>query len=110
MRDLAADAAAHADSRTVAIGSVRSGSGLGRIESEGQPESRMQEWSPVQVSASTPNFSWTTRLPAATALRASGFSRRWRLSMHSDCAIRTLGPGAFVVSASLKASRMPATS
>jgi hypothetical protein len=64
----------------------------------------------VQVSESTPNFSRTTRLPSATALRTSGFSRRWRLSMHSDWAISTFGPFSFVVSASLSASRMPATS
>src|SRR5438093_6930512 len=39
---------------TVATGSVRSGSGLSLMVSVGQPESRMHEWSPVQVSSSTP--------------------------------------------------------
>src|SRR5450432_629004 len=50
-------------STTVATGSFRKGSGLAAIVREGQPERRMQEWSPVHVSASTPNFSRTTRSP-----------------------------------------------
>lgn len=85
---------------TVATGSRRSGSGLGRIDSDGQPESRMQEWSPVQVSGSTPKRSRTTRSPAAAALRARGFSRRCLLSMHSLWAMSTFGPFTGVVSAS----------
>ena len=78
--------------------------------SDGQPDKRMQEWSPVQVSGSMPKRSRTTRLPSLMALRTSGFSRRWRFSMHSDCAMMTLGPGALVVSASLSMARMLATS
>src|SRR5215472_16722889 len=37
-------------SRTVATGSLRKGSGLGWMVSDGHPERRMQEWSPVHVS------------------------------------------------------------
>ena len=47
-------------SMTLATGSFRSGSGLGAIVRDGHPDNRIHEWSPVQVSASTPNFSRTT--------------------------------------------------
>ena len=60
----------------------------------------MHEWSPVQTSGSTPKRGWTTSSPAASALRARGFSRRWRSSMHSFRAMMTLSPGTRVVSAS----------
>ena len=70
----------------------------------------MHEWSPVQVSASTPKRSRTTRSPRATAAFTSGFSRRCRLSMHSDCATSTFGPLSLVVSASRRASRIWPTS
>ncbi|HSA22821.1 MAG TPA: hypothetical protein P5076_15305, partial [Myxococcota bacterium] len=43
----------------------------------GQPLMRMQEWSPVQVSLSTPKRSRTTRSPRATAARCSGFWRAY---------------------------------
>ena len=77
---------------------------------DGQPLMRMQEWSPVQVSLSTPKRSRTWRWPAAMACLTSGFSRRWRLSMHSLCATMTFGPGSALVNASRMAARMPATS
>ena len=68
VRDLAADAAADAGlSSTVAPGRCAAGRGSCLIDSDGQPERRMQEWSPVQVSASTPKRSRTTRLPRLTA-------------------------------------------
>ena len=70
----------------------------------------MHEWSPVQVSLSTPKRSRTTRSPRATAALTSGRSRRCRLSMHSDCATSTFGPVALVVSASRNASRIAETS
>ena len=60
--------------------------------SVGQPESRMQEWSPVQVSSSTPNRVRTTRSPAASALARTGLARRWRSSWHSPSATMTLSP------------------
>ena len=91
-------------------GSLRSGSGWGATVREGQPERRMQEWSPVQVSWSTPKRSRTTRLPSLTALAISGRTRRCLFSMHSDCAMMTFGPGSFVVSASRSVSRILATS
>ena len=91
-------------------GSRRSGSGLGASVSEGQPESRMQEWSPVQVSGSTPKRSRTTRSPPSMRLRISGRSRRCLFSMHSDCAMMTFGPFTAVVSASCSVSRILATS
>ena len=90
----------------MATGSVRSGSGLSFTVSEGQPESRIHEWSPVQVSGSMPKRSRTTRVPAAIAARCRGFSRRCLFSMHSLCAITTFGPLTGVVSASRSASRI----
>ena len=78
--------------------------------SDGQPDSRMQEWSPVQVSGSTPKRSRTTRLPSLIALFISGRTRRCLFSMHSDCATITFGPFSLVVSASRKVSRISATS
>ena len=42
---------------------MRSGSGLGFTVSDGQPDRRMQEWSPVQISSSTPKRVRTTRSP-----------------------------------------------
>ena len=54
MRHLAAQAAADAarDHARHGIGAQRVGVGL--MVRDGQPESRMQEWSPVQISSSTP--------------------------------------------------------
>ena len=45
--------------------------------SDGQPDKRMQEWSPVQTSSSTLNLVWTTRSPRVSAFFSSGFARRW---------------------------------
>ena len=70
----------------------------------------MQAWSPVQTSSSTPKRGFTTRLPPAMALAVSGFSRRWRFSMHSDEATMIFGPFSFVVSASFSVSRIQVTS
>ena len=87
--------------RTVATGSFRIGSGLEVIVREGQPFKRIQEWSPVQVSGSTPKRSRTTRFPSLTRFAINGRSRRVLLSVHSLCATMTLGPNSLVVSASL---------
>src|SRR5437867_6902509 len=46
------------------MGSSRSGSGLSRSVSDGQPFRRMHEWSPVQTSGSTPNRGCTTVRPS----------------------------------------------
>ena len=62
-------------------------------DSDGQPDSRMQAWSPVQTSSSTPKRSRTMRSPSFTALSNSGFTRRCLLSMHSDEATMIFGPG-----------------
>jgi hypothetical protein len=70
----------------------------------------MQAWSPVQMSSSTPNFGLTTRVPPLIAWSTSGFSRRWRLSMHSDEATMTFGPFSSVVSASRNVSCILVTS
>ena len=50
-------------SMTVATGSTFSGSGLSFTVSVGQPDRRMQAWSPLQTSSSTPYFTRITRLP-----------------------------------------------
>ncbi len=110
MADLATQAAAHAAILDMRHRVSRNGSGLGRIVSEGQPESRIQLWSPVQVSGSTPKRSRTTRRPSRTAFAASGFSRRWRFNMHSDCATMIFGPLSDEVSASRSVSRNAGTS
>ncbi len=93
-----------------ATGSSRSGSSSDLTVSEGHPESRMQAWSPVQTSSSTPNFGRTTRSPALMAWSRSGLSRRWRLSMHSEEATMTLGPFSSVVSASFSVACIRPTS
>ena len=49
-----------------------SGSGLSLTVSVGQPDSRMQEWSPVQTSSSTPYLTRTTRSPSLRASRRPG--------------------------------------
>ena len=78
---------------TCATGSVRSGSSFGLRVSDGQPERRMQEWSPVHTSGSTQKRVRTTRLPAPPTLRAAqGEMRRWRASWHSPSAMMTLRP------------------
>ncbi|MNE74391.1 hypothetical protein D3C80_1704690 [compost metagenome] len=50
------------------------------------------------------------RRPSLTALLNSGFTRRCLFSMHSDCAMMTLGPLMSVVSASSIVARTLATS
>ena len=67
---------------------------------DGQPESRIQAWSPVQVSLSTPNRSLTTRFPSLIICAVSGLTRRCRLSWHSPSAMMIFGPRARVVIAS----------
>ena len=79
-------------------------------ESDGQPDSRMQAWSPVQTSSSTPKRSRTMRRPSLTALENKGFTRRCLFSMHSDEATMIFGPSSVEVSASLSVSRILATS
>ena len=61
-------------------GGSGSGSGFFFTVSDGHPDKRMHEWSPVQVSASTPKRSRTTRSPPLMAFFMRGFTRRWRLS------------------------------
>src|SRR5262249_50146575 len=95
---------------TLVTGSRRNGSGLGASVSDGQPDRRMQEGSPVQVSGSTPKRSRTTRSPRSRRLRVSGRTRPPLFSMHSDWAMMTFGPLTAVVSASLSASRIFPTS
>ena len=92
-----------------ATGSSRSGSPVSFTDSDGQPDSRMQAWSPVQTSSSTPNRSRTTRLPSLMALAINGRTRRCLFSMHSDEATMILGPFAEVVSACFSVSRILAT-
>ena len=77
---------------TAATGSFSNGSGLGLTVSEGQPDSRMQEWSPVQISSSTPKRVFTTRAPRLSFSACSTRRRRWRASMHSPSAMMTLSP------------------
>ncbi len=60
--------------------------------SEGQPERRMQEWSPVHTSSSTPKRVRTTRFPALSAAAICGRTRRWRSSWHSASAMITFSP------------------
>ncbi|MNI86054.1 hypothetical protein D3C73_1431090 [compost metagenome] len=79
-------------------------------DKDGQPDSRIQAWSPVQTSGSTPKRSLTMRRPSLTALLNSGFTRRCLFSMHSDCAMMTFGPLMSVVSASSIVARTLATS
>src|SRR5262249_2886769 len=100
--DLAAQSAADALSITVATGSLRSGSGLGLTVSDGQPESLMQEWSPVQISSSTPKRTRTTRSPRLSFSASSGRTRRWRASWHSPSAMITLRPRSAVRMACFK--------
>ena len=94
---------------TWATGSVRSGSSLGLMVSDGHPDRRMQEWSPVHTSGSIQKRVRTTRLPAATILASSGRMRRWRASWHSPSAMMTLRPFWPVFSASRRVSTTPAT-
>jgi len=79
VRHLPAQAAAHAGVVTCATGSTLSGSLEFLTVSEGQPESRMQEWSPVHTSSSSAKRVRTTRLPAlslaATADAAAAGAR-----------------------------------
>src|SRR5215831_19403322 len=82
---------------TCATGSTLSGSLEARTVSEGQPDRRMQEWSPVHTSSSTPKRVRTTRLPALSLAATWGRSRRWRSSWHSPSATITLSPGSGVV-------------
>ena len=72
MRDFAAQPAADAafDHRRRRIGAQRIGTRF--IVNDGQPESRMQEWSPVQISSSTPNRAFTTRSPRSSFSRVLG--------------------------------------
>ena len=94
---------------TWAMGSFRSGSSLGLMVREGQPESRMQEWSPVHTSGSIQKRVRTTRSPAATRRATSGRMRRWRASWHSPSAMITLRPLAPVRSASRSMLATPLT-
>ena len=70
MRVLAAQAAADAAVDHVRHRVAPQRSGLSLTVSVGQPERRMQEWSPVQVSSSTPYFTRTMRSPSLQAPRA----------------------------------------
>jgi hypothetical protein len=45
--------------------------------SEGQPESRMHEWSPEQVSSSTPKRVRTTRTPEPSLSRSLWLRKQW---------------------------------
>ena len=71
--------------------------GLGFTVSDGQPESRMQEWSPVQISSSTPKRARTTRSPRLSLSASSARTRRWRASWHSPSAMMTLRPRSAVL-------------
>ena len=77
---------------TCATGSTLSGSLAALTVSEGQPERRMQEWSPEHTSSSTPKRVRTTRSPALRAAAICGRIRRWRSSWHSASAMMTFNP------------------
>ena len=77
MSDLAAGAAANAVIVDVGHGIEAQRVRVGLEGQGGQPDSRMQEWSPVQASSSTPKRLRTTRLP--------DFSRFWFPARRRRC-------------------------
>ena len=94
---------------TEATGSRRNGSGLGLTVSEGQPDSLIQEWSPVQVSSSTPKPGAYDPFAAGEFPAICGLMRRWRASLAlavGDDDLETLRP---VVSASERVFTMVLT-
>ena len=52
----------------------------------------MQEWSPVQISSSTPNLRAHHALAGLSFTASSARTRRWRASWHSPSAMMTLRP------------------
>ena len=60
----------------LATGSSRNGSSSLFSDSDGQPESRMQAWSPVHTASSTPKRGASTRRPSRMAACRNGLSRR----------------------------------
>jgi hypothetical protein len=77
---------------TVATGSTFSGSGLSLSVSVGQPDSRMQAWSPVQVFVDAVLHAHHA-LAALERPAIQGLMRRWRSSWHSPSATITFRPG-----------------
>ena len=77
---------------TCAIGSDFNGSVGGFTVRVGQPDSLIHEWSPVQVSSSTPYLILTKRFLSLSALYLTGFNRRCLSNWHSPSAIITFKP------------------
>ncbi len=110
IRHLATVAAAHAGLVDTCHRIVPQRSSSFFNDKDGQPDRRMQAWSPVHTSSSTPNRGASTRRPSLIAFCCNGFSRRCLFNMHSDDATMTFGPFASVVSASRSTSRIRPTS